>query len=90
MVRKKQIRISRAFMIRKIKFANVSNPSRLERISSGSGKMVIRKNAMGNSSQAMEFLIDIRFLMRQEKISINSTSAAMEISICRELIAYSS
>ena len=81
-VRKKQIRISRAIATKKIKLARVSKPSQLANAVSGSGKMAIRMNASGRISQAIEWRIVMRFFARLKIIRNSRMIAAMRISIC--------
>ena len=83
MVRKKQIRMSRAIMTTKMKLDRVSKPSQLAKISSGPGKMAIMMKMSGSESQAMEWRMDMRFLVRLKMIRISRMIAAIEISICR-------
>ena len=81
MVRKKQITISRAITKRKIKFESISKPRKLAKAATGSGKTAIKKKAMGRSSQAAEFLIEIEFRFRLKKMISRRASAARAISI---------
>lgn len=88
-MRKKQIIMSRAMMARKIKLERVSKPSHWDKVVSGSGKIAIKINATGNSSQARELLIDMEFFRRLRIIKINKISAAMDISIWMLVMIFS-
>ena len=83
MVRKKQMMISRAMMATKMKLARVSKPSHLAKASIGEGKMAMMMKTRGRRSQAMEFLMDMRFLAKQMMMRINKMMAAIDISIWR-------
>ena len=82
-MRKKQIRISKAMTIRKIKLERVSKPSQLARDSRGCGKMAMRIKMMGRRSQAIEWRTDRRFLARLTMMSNSKMTAAIDISICK-------
>ena len=68
-------------IIRKIKLENVSNPSQLENLARGSGKMAIIRKTIGRRSQAIELLIDMVFFLRDMIIKINNKMVAIDISI---------
>ena len=66
--------------MRKIKLDNTSKPKKCESVSIGVGKIAIRRNTIGSNNQAMEFLIDIEFLRRLNKMAsrkINDTIIIM-------------
>ena len=64
-----------------MKFENVSKPSQLENLASGSGKMAISRKTRGRSSQAMELLVEMEFFLSSATIVISSNIVAMDISI---------
>ena len=86
MVRKKQIRISRAIITTKMKFDKVSNPSQLAKDCNESGKTATIIKAIGSRNQAIEFLIDKVFFASSTTIIMNNIIAAIIISICRVFI----
>lgn len=88
-VREKQTIIRRAIVARKMKFDRVSNPSHFANDSSGFGMIAMVRNTKGRSSQAIEFLIEREFRLRQIIIIKNSINAAMDISICKAVIVFS-
>ncbi len=87
-VRKKQMTIRRAIIATKMKLARVSKPSHLANASIGDGKMAMIMKTRGSKSQAMECLIDIRFLVRQMIMIINRMMAAIDISIWRLVMMF--
>ena len=70
----------------KIKFANVSKPSQLEKAAIGSGITAIIIKTIGKRSQATEFLIEIELCFKPSMISISNIIVATNISICKLLI----
>ena len=67
--------------MRKIKLERVSKPSQDESVVSGSGKIAMSKKKTGSNSQAIEFLIEIVFFLREMIIIISNSIEAMAISI---------
>lgn len=80
-VRKKHRIISRAITITKIKLEKVSNPSQLEKVARGSGKMAMARKTIGSRSHAIELLTDILLFLSETMISSNKSIVAITISI---------
>ena len=80
-VRKKQMIMSRAMAMRKMKLEKVSKPSQVDNEARGSGKIAIRRKTIGNNNQAIELLIEMVFLFRDIIMMINNNMAAIDISI---------
>lgn len=82
-VKKKQMSMSRAMVIRKMKLDKVSKPNQLARAVNGSGKMATTIKMIGKKSQATEFLMDMELRLRHIIIKTSKTRAAIVISIWR-------